>query len=293
MAASEKSGNRRNKLRERLAYLARHPSHAFYHPHQRLWNLYLTPVAKRLLLKQPLILADTLLLWAEVAIGRIGAKIAPGTREGQILIFDVGQHVDPKQIIALQRWFGDSHDLRVHAFEAHPDYCEAARQKLSAFPNVTLENLALVGPDFAGEEVRLYLAGGRGVGDSIFARRSDDFISVPALRLSDYIKRNGIDLTSHVTILRMNIEGAEFGVLQDLAESGVLDQIDGFFGSWDDMYKNDPTCDEAFRAFLCKHRIRSIPFNDRDLGGGAVLGLRARAIRFALATVMSRGKRSR
>lgn len=284
----------RSKLRQRLAYLARHPSHAIYHPHQRLWNLYLTPIAKRLRLRKPLILADTILLWLEVGIRRMSqSKARPEAPASDVLIFDVGQHVDPKQILATQRWFGDSVSLRVYAFEAHPDYCQAAKRKLEPFPNVTLENLALVGPDFKDEEVRLYLAGGRGVGDSIFTRRSDDFISVPALRLSDYVRRHGIDLESHVTILRMNIEGAEFGVLQDLAEAGMLDRIDGFFGSWDDIYKNDPTADEAFRAFLSKHRIRSIPFNDRDLGGGAVLGLRARAIRYALATVMSRGKRKR
>ena len=90
----------------------------------------------------------------------------------------------------------------------------------------------------------------------------------------------------------MNIEGAEFGVLADLAEAGLLEHFDGFFGAWDDMYKNDPSDDEAFRAFLRKHRIRSIPFNDRDLGSGAVFALRKAAIRFALRTAML-GRRRR
>ncbi len=280
----------RTKLRQRLAYLAKHPTHALYHPHQRLWNLYLTPVAKRLLIRKPLILVDTLLLWAEVAIGRLLATGRKVSRPGsEVLIFDVGQHVDPRQIVAVRQWFGARVPLRIYGFEAHPDYYQAARRRLECFPEVRLENLALVGPDFEGDEVRLYLAGGRGVGDSIYARRSEDFISVPALRLSHYIVREGIDLTSRIAILRMNIEGAEFGVLQDLAEAGLLDQIDGFFGSWDDMYKTDPVADEAFRAFLRKHRIRSIPFNDRDLGKGAVLAFRQRAIRYALSTAMMTG----
>lgn len=286
---------RKAKLGRRLGYLARHPWHAVLHPHQRLWNLYLTPVAKRVGLRKPLILADSLLLWAEVLLGRLRRRDARrGTAASdRVVVIDLGQHVDPRQITAMLDWFGTEVALEIYGFEAHPDYFEAAKAKLAERDNVVLENLALVGPDFAGDHVRLYLAGGRGVGDSIYARRSDDFITVPAVRLSRYLADKGVDLAAQPVILRMNIEGAEFGVLQDLAEAGLLEQIDGFFGSWDDMYKTDPKDDERFRAFLRRHRIRSIPFNDRDLGAGAVFAFRKGAIRYALrSSMMPRRSRS-
>jgi FkbM family methyltransferase len=282
----------RQRVRDRIKYLLRHPGHAFYHPHQRLWNLYTTPIAKRLLLRKPLILADSLLLWAEVLLQRARRKGVAGlTARAQagaspVVIFDIGQHVDPRQIVAMVDWFGGRLPLRIYGFEAHPEYFEIAQGKLAQLDNVRLENLALVGPDHQDDHIRLYLAGGRGVGDSVYARRSEQYLDVPALRLSKYIADNGIDVRSSIVILRMNIEGAEYGVLQDLAEAGLLAHIDGFFGAWDDMYKTDPKDDERFRAFLRKHRVRSLPFNDRDLGSGAVFALRKAAIRYALSTAM-------
>lgn len=282
------AAERKAKLRRRLGYLARHPWHAFAHPHQRLWNLYLTPIARRIGLRKPLILADSLLLWAEVLLRRrLGRTAGRGAAvPAKVVVLDLGQHVDPRQIAAMLDWFGAEVPLEIYGFEAHPGYFEAARAKLAGRSNVVLENLALVGPDFAGDHVQLYLAGGRGVGDSIYARRSDDSITVPAMRLSRYLTEKGIDLAAQPAILRMNIEGAELGVLQDLAEAGLLEKIDGFFGSWDDMYKTDPRDDERFRAFLRRHRIRSIPFNDRDLGSGAIFALRKGAIRYALRSSM-------
>lgn len=276
------AAEKKAKRRRRLGYLIRHPSHALWHPHQRLWNLYLTPLAKRIGLRKPLILADTLLLWADLLL-RKPTRRGPGPRAAdKVVVLDLGQHVDPKQVCAILEWFGGDMPLEIHAFEAHPAYYEAASAKLAGIDGVKLVNLALVGPDFVGNHVNLYLAGGRGVGDSIYAKRSDRFIPVTAMRLSRYLAEAGIDLSAQPVILRMNIEGAEYGVLQDLDEAGLLDHIDGFFGSWDDMYKTDPVDDERFRAFLRRHRIRSIPFNDRDLGTGAIFGLRKRAIRHAL-----------
>ena len=63
----------------------------------------------------------------------------------------------------------------------------------------------------------------------------------------------------------MNIEGAEFDVLQDLVESGLAAHIDGYYGIWDDVSKISVKRDAEFREFLSRNGIRSMTFNGRDV----------------------------
>lgn len=282
----------RLSTRRRLAYLRRRPFHALYHPHQRLWNSYTSAGANRLRLRKPLIFADSLLLLFEALANRVRKRgltslfargVAP---DRKIYFFDIGLHRDPKQIKAVLNWFGEESPIQIFGFEAHPDYFASASDVLNGRSNVTLVNVAVVGPDHDGEDIRLYLAGGSGAGDSIYTRRSSTFITAPATRLSNFISDMGIDLKRNIAIIRMNIEGAEWAVIEDLAQADLLRHFDGFFGSWDDIYKADPWRDEEFRALLRRHRVTSFPFNDRDLGDGAVFRLRKLAIRYALRTSM-------
>lgn len=276
----------------RFAYLRRRPFHAIYHPHQRLWNSYASALANRLHLRGPLILADSFLLLMEAMLGRIRKRGFASlfsrhvTSDRIIYLFDLGLHRDAKQIGAVLDWFGKNCPVQIFGFEAHPDYFASASEVLKERGNVTLVNAAVVAPGCRAEHVPLYLSGGSGTGDSICSERSGNFILVPAIHLSDFIREMGLNLESNVAIIRMNIEGAEWGVIEDLARADRLKHFDGFFGSWDDIYKVDPWRDEAFRALLRRHRISSFPFNDRDLGNGAAFRLRELAIRYALRTCM-------
>lgn len=49
--------------------------------------------------------------------------------------------------------------------------------------------------------------------------------TVPAIRLSDYLKNRVLDHVSEIQILKLDVEGAEFDVLEDLIQSGVCASI--------------------------------------------------------------------
>ena len=86
-------------------------------------------------------------------------------------------------------------------------------------------------------------------------------------------------------ILRMNIEGAEQFVIQDLLDSGLTASVDGYYGMWDDVSKIDPKADRRFRRLLRANGITNVTFNDRDLP----YRLRRFAIRTDIETSIRRG----
>jgi FkbM family methyltransferase len=153
--------------------------------------------------------------------------------------------------------------LDILAFEANPNHFAVAEERLRGVENLELLNVALVGPDHEGSTATLFLAGRKGKADSLFsARKAQGSLDVPAARLSSFVLESGHD----ARILRMNIEGAELLVIEDLLDAGQTDRIDGYFGMWDDLGKIDPAADECFRRLLHGCGVDPITFNDRDFG---------------------------
>lgn len=195
------------------------------------------------------------------------------------MFVDCGTHKEGVETRWMHRWFGDRLDLRTFAFEASSEHFRDARAALADIPTVELQHLALVGPG-ASSMVRLYDAGGNGREDSLFSSRGERYEEVPARRLSAFLAERGICLERQPVILRMNIEGAEKYVIDDLAEAGALELVDGYYGMWDDLSKIDPDLDREFRRFLRRRRISPFTFNERDLQWP----LRRFAIRFDIET---------
>src|SRR5438034_4671037 len=78
-------------------------------------------------------------------------------------------------------------------------------------------------------------------------------------------REKDISLEDRICLLRMNIEGAEFDVLQDLVESGLATNVDGYYGMWVDVSKINVKRDAEFREFLSTNGISSMTFNGRDV----------------------------
>jgi hypothetical protein len=204
-----------------------------------------------------------------------------------VLYVDCGLHKDGRQVRCVHAWFGDRCQLHVLGFEASADHLRDARAELADLPLLDLRQLALVGPDTTDEHVKLYRGPGAGDGDSLF-RPQERYELVPAARLSSVLSRDEAPMLEHAAVLlRMNIEGSEYDVIDDLVRSGVHTAIDGYFGMWDDVSKLDPARDRRFRRLLAGAGITTVTFNDRDLQHP----LRCRAIRFALDRAIRRGLR--
>src|ERR1700722_11571954 len=257
------------------------PQWVLWHPHQKLWNWPLVSAVRRTVSYRPaqqaaiaaLIGGDSALLTARVLGRRLrrrtGAQAgAAGGERPRILYIDCGVHKRGEQIRWMHRWFGDRFELQVLGFEASAEHIRDAREALGDLELVQLHHAALVGPDHVGAEVRLYKEGNSGKGDSLFAARGQEYEVVPARRLSEVLATGGHELEGVPVILRMNIEGAERGVIEDLIAAGIENRVDGYYGMWDDLSKIDPTADREFRRLLGEHRISTITFNDRDLVTG-------------------------
>jgi len=85
------------------------------------------------------------------------------------------------------------------------------------------------------------------------------------MRFSDWLRDNRLTLRASICLLRMNIEGAEFDVIQDLVDHGLAGFIDGYYGMWDDTSKIDARRGEELRALLVANNIAPFTFNGRDL----------------------------
>jgi FkbM family methyltransferase len=213
-----------------------------------------------------IVLTDSLVLLTRVALRRL-ALGARGFRrfpsDTTVLYIDCGVHVDGRELVWLQEWLSGRSALRILAFEAGRQQFVRAAKKLDGTPGLDLRHGALVGPLHRGPTAELHVGNDGGLGASLFSARGDTVEEVPAVRLSDVLST--VSPPPAVTILRMNIEGAESFVIEDLLESGLHTWIDGYYGMWDDLSKIDPALDREFRALLEANRIHTIPFNSRDL----------------------------
>jgi FkbM family methyltransferase len=223
-------------------------------------------------------------------VGLLGARslgTLPRRRRAPVLYVDCGVHEEGLELRLTARWLGRRYDVQVIAFEAGSRQFAAAVEALADVPGLDLRHRALVGPDHASATVRLYRSPDEGsYADSIFAAAGSDHEDVPAARLSEVL------LSEHAShqgpvILRMNIEGAELAVIEDLVAAGLHERIDGYYGLWDDLSKIDPHLDGRFRRLLADCAISPLTFNGRDLG----YGLRRLAIRIDVETSIRHGER--
>ena len=253
----------------------------FWHPYQKLWNRSLVRRLRgRGMAGQAvitvLIWVDSLILLARAAARRVRSR---GARD-QVVYVDCGLHKHGEQLRWVRRWFGD--DALLIGIEASPSHFADASANLSDL-NATLIHAAVVGPQHTGDTVRLYRASDYGKDDSLFVQRGSEFEDVTARRLSSLLQEQG--LADRSLIVRMNIEGAERFVVEDLLDARI--PVRGWFGMWDDLGEIDAGADLEFRGLLRKHGISPFTFNDRDLpkDGGRLAGafaLRRLAIRIAL-----------
>ncbi len=115
----------------------------------------------------------------------------------------------------------------VYAFEPHPVAFAALCKKLESIPNVHCLNQAV---SREAGRMKLFL---RPDDDSIAATESsslmasknnvsmDRFVEVDVIRLVDFVRKLG-----HVRFIKMDIEGAEYGVLSDMLDCGINREVD-------------------------------------------------------------------
>jgi len=126
-------------------------------------------------------------------------------------------------------------DYEIHGFEAcKSSYNEVAR-KYNGSKRIHIHHLAVGGKK---EMMKLYYCVMDKVyhpaGNSLFATKNnvgEKFEEVQCVVLSDWLDENVTDWRDCVNILRMNIEGAEWHVMTDLRDKGLLGCFKAYCGS--------------------------------------------------------------
>lgn len=257
-----------------LKYNDRPLSWLMWHPHQRFWNRSLMNLIKKLsfipflsgFLIRVVIYFDSFLLYLSTIFSGRNTNKRGYTKDKQVNYFDLGTHEKANEInwISKEVFPGLSNPVKIYAFEANPFSYKKASKNTEGVANMTFYNMALVSEIPESKSIRLYIAGD-GLGDSIYRSESENYIDVEARKLSEVIKTEGIELENSVNILRMNIEGAEYDVIKDLVDSGLVKHFDAFYGMWDDLSKISYEQDKGFRELMKRGGIHPFPFNGRDM----------------------------
>jgi len=127
-------------------------------------------------------------------------------------------------------------DYQIYGFEACKKYADRLKGIYADNDRVKIINKAIV--DKPGK-VKLYHAQNQ-VGHSVFSTKrnvSNHFEEVDGIVFSDWIRENVKAHKVAFNILKVNIEGAEWFLFNDLVSSGVHQHIDVYCGQGHDVEK--------------------------------------------------------
>ena len=118
-------------------------------------------------------------------------------------------------------------------------YCFEPNKKMYKYLKemFTDKRIYILDKAIAGENktVKLYHDGKKGQGDSIFSTKINininDYDEVDGVLFSDWALNNVSNFKNDFNIVRFNIEGAEWFLMKDVVNSGILKYIDIFSGS--------------------------------------------------------------
>lgn len=154
--------------------------------------------------------------------------------------FDLGLHKDAAEVdMFIDICNKNGFTYSVYGFEAHPKYCENLVLKYKNNKNVEIVNKAVSNNN---EKVKLYISEKNdGEGNSIFKTKINvdvnNFVEVDAIKFSNWIEENVPDFKNSNNILRFNIEGAEWYLINDLNNKNLLKYFKVVLGSKPDIRK--------------------------------------------------------
>jgi FkbM family methyltransferase len=158
----------------------------------------------------------------------------------KINYFDLGLHKNAPEIdMFLDICHKNGFDYNIWGFEAHPEYCKKLQHKYSGNNKITIINKAISNNL---NKIKLYISNENdGEGNSIFKTKNNvnenNYIEVDGIIFSEWLKENVPNLGSCNNILRFNIEGAEWFLMNDLISNNLNTKFKIFLGSTPDILK--------------------------------------------------------
>tara|TARA_R100001443_G_scaffold53370_2_gene64995 strand:- start:651 stop:1289 length:639 start_codon:yes stop_codon:yes gene_type:complete len=127
-------------------------------------------------------------------------------------------------------------NYRVYGFEACKEYADRLKKIYKGNDKVEIINKAIVD---TSKKVKLYHAPNH-VGHSVFSTKnnvSNKFEEVEGVSFSSWLRNNVKDYEEAFNIIKVNIEGAEWYLFNDLVDSGIHSHVDIYCGQGHDVKK--------------------------------------------------------
>ena len=145
---------------------------------------------------------------------------------GNKIFIDCGAHCG-ESILEAKRRFGN--DIKIYSFEANTNLANALIEHFKNDSNVKIENKAVW---IENSFIEFYLSTSWSDGSSVYKEKNSGGISenillkVPCIDLSSFI--NNFDKDDYI-ILKIDIEGAEYELLNHMLSNNCLEYINDLF----------------------------------------------------------------
>lgn len=174
---------------------------------------------------------------------------------------DCGAHCGESILMAKQR-FGS--DTIVISFEPVPGLAKQLQNIHKDNPTVSIQNSAVwISNDVKKFHLSEQYTDGSSLLTSLNALREDHYIEIPCFDLSSWIKETFSD--EDYIILKLDIEGAEYEVLNKMIEDGTVNMIKEFWGEWHHEKIQDQRTLELSKKVYDHISKNNIHFNEWEI----------------------------
>lgn len=180
------------------------------------------------------------------------------------IFIDCGAHCG-ESILEAKRRFGN--DVKIYSFEANTNLAKELIDCFKNDSNVKIENKAVwIDNSF----IEFYLSTSWSDGSSIYKEKNSGGISenillkVPCMDLSSFI--NSFDKDNYI-ILKLDVEGAEYEILNKMIEDGTIKRVNELHGEFHPNKINKPEIKILEEKILAYLNINNIKFNIWELVG--------------------------
>ena len=156
-------------------------------------------------------------------------------------------------------------DFKIYVFEPCKESFNSIKNLLPVHENVILVNSGI--SNFTGKGKLYHSFRGNEVGHSIFSSKNNvyenDYEEIDLVKFSEFILQNNVELQDSVNVLKFNIEGAEWHLINDLVETKILKDFNIFCGDGFDIYKISELNQyrTEYENMLKENDITIIPFS--------------------------------
>ena len=147
---------------------------------------------------------------------------------------DLGAHEGQEMGLVLNHYenYEDKFDLSIYAVEAYTPFFLKLNERYGNNDRVTLFNNAIT--DVSGY-TQLYIStGGKKYGNSLYSSKRNvnpnDAQEIYGYTFSEFVSKHVRHFESSINVLKLNIEGSELSVYENLIENNILKDIDLFCG---------------------------------------------------------------